>query len=817
MKNGVSKYLFLAFLFLHFSGYAQREANIWYFGTYAGIDFNSGTPIPLTDGQINRWEGVASMCDSLGNLLMYTDGDSVWNSQHEHMPNGYDLLGDPGSTESAIIVPYPTKDSLYLIFTVDEEGGDDGLCYSIVNMNLNNGLGDIENKNIQLETPVSEKITAVRHANNRDFWVISHGWETDSFFVHLVTSDGINLMPQIYELGTPHLDIGLSGNNAVGYMKVSPDGSKIACVLQVNRIVELYDFNNETGEITNPVTITVDESPYGVEFSPEVTKLYFTSRFSLYQVDLSNPEPDSIINSVTFIDSSQTNNFFGSVQLATDGKIYLAHEFCDFLGVVNNPAKKGDTCGFILDGFFLNERQSRMGLPDFVQTYFLPPDFSVENYCFGDSSLFLISDTVGIDSVFWNFGDFSSIDNTSHLFSPKHKYTETGVYVVLLTMWRNGTEYLKERIIQINSLPDVNLGVDTTICEGSSILLDATCINCGYLWHDFSTDSIYWANENLLYSVLVVNLYTFCSKQDTISVNMSPLPEFDLGNDTGFCSLDSLKLEIDFQNVDFLWNTGSYDSVIFASIPGSYSLQLIDSLSCVFSDTINVEQYPLPEFSIGNDTIICPNSSIFLINDDFQSYLWSDSSNFEILELTNSGIFWLEVTDTNNCKYRDSISVVAIDVPEINLGKDTLICEGDFVKLQLKTQSLDYLWSDGSTSNNLLVSDSGLYWVEVTNICGTSKDEIYLSTEYCGDIYIPNIFTPNNDGINDFFKIKGIEKEAWTIYIYDRLGSLVFFSDNYKSDWQAEGYPEATYFFILHHSTNKNNLFKGFVEVYRGN
>lgn len=816
MKNFRIIYLIILLLFFHINTKAQRQANIWYFGNFAGVDFNSGFPIPLTNGKIDRWEGVASICDSLGNLLMYTDGDSVWNAQHEHMPNGFGLLGEPGSTESAIIIPYPQKDSLYFVFTVDAEGGESGLCYSVVNMNLQNGLGDIETKNVQLETPVSEKVTAVRHANNRDFWVISHGWETDSFLVYLVTPEGVNLPPQIYEIGTPHNDIGITGNNAVGYMKAAPDGSKIACVLQVNMIVELYDFDNQTGEISNPITIPADLSPYGVEFSPEVSKLYFTSRRFLFQVDLSNSEPDSIINSVTLIDSSLTGNFFGSVQLATDGKIYLAHDFNPYLGVINKPALKGDTCNFELYGLSLLGRNSRMGLPDFIQTYFLPPNFKTENYCFGDSTIFLIDDTVGIDSVFWDFGDTFSEFNNSRNFSPKHKYLTPGIYVIILNMWRNGTNYIKQKIIQINALPDVNLGNDTLICSGSSVLLNATCQYGIYVWNNFSTDSTFLANENNSYSVLVTNKYTLCSKADTINISLLPLPEFNLGNDTGFCIFDSLKLSINYPNVLFLWNNGSTDSSTYIFDEGVYSLTVTDTFTCAFSDTINIEKHNLPIFSIGNDTIICPNTSIFLLNNDFKKYLWSDSSTYEILEVTAPGIYWLQVTDTNNCKSADSIVIVKTDIPIINLGNDTTICDNNFIKLQLKTQTLDYLWNTGSTENNITVSNNGLFWVEVTNICGTSKDSIFINTEYCGDLYIPNIFTPNNDGINDYFKIKGIEKEIWVIYIYNRFGDLVFLSQDYQSNWQADNYPDGTYYYILKHSTNTELIFKGFVEVYRG-
>ncbi len=817
MKVKFSIYLFLLLLLINTNISAQREANIWYFGTFAGVDFNSGTPIPLTDGKINRWEGVASISDSLGNLKMYTDGDTVWNAQHTAMPNGYGLLGEPSSTESAIIIPYPLHDSLYIIFTVDAEGGSDGLCYSIVNMNLDNGLGDIETKNFQLETPVSEKVTAVRHKNNRDFWVISHGWETDSFFVYLVTPNGVNLPPQIYEIGTPHSDIGISGNNAVGYMRASPDGSKLACVLQVKMITELYDFNNETGEITNPVTIPADESPYGVEFSPNASKMYFTSRFSLFQVDLTNPNPDSIINSVTFIDSSQTQNFFGAVQVATDGKIYLAHEFSNYLGVINNPSAKGDSCNFELNGLFLDGRQSRMGLPDFIQTFFLPPDFKHINYCLGDSTMFFIDDTTGIDSVLWNFNDTLSTENISKEFRPKHRFSKADLYLIQLTMWRNGVDYHKERIIKINPLPDINLGNDTIICSGSNIILDANYPNCIYLWNDFSTDSTFSTNLEGSYSATVTDTFTNCYNSDTIKISLSPLPIFNLGNDTGFCKFNSLLISVNYPNVDFLWNTGNTDSSIIVHQSGNYSLKIMDSLNCSFSDTLYIDEYNLPIFSLGNDTIICPNTSILLKSDNFEHYLWNDSSTFSTFNVSKAGLYWLKVTDTNNCKSTDSIVINEKEFPFVNLGNDTIICEDDFITLTVKNYDFNYLWNDESSKNSLITGDSGTYWVQVSNICGTKTDSIHIKTEYCGEIYIPNIITPNEDGINDFFRIKGIAKEAWTLYIYNRWGDLIFLSNDYKNDWSAENSPDGTYYYILQKNTDKTLIYKGFIQVYRGN
>ena len=151
---------------------AQGEANVWYFGENAGLDFNSGTPVALTNGALVTNEGCASISDSVGNLLFYTDGVTVYNNNHTIMPNGNGLNGDSSSTHSAIIVPKPGNNDEYYIFTVDRGGQSDGLQYSQVNMNLDNGLGDVVSgmKNVFLVAPTTEKVTAIK--KNRFRWIL---------------------------------------------------------------------------------------------------------------------------------------------------------------------------------------------------------------------------------------------------------------------------------------------------------------------------------------------------------------------------------------------------------------------------------------------------------------------------------------------------------------------------------------------------------------------------------------------------------------------------------------------------------------------
>ena len=132
--------------------FAQKEANIWYFGEYAGIDFNTGTPVALTNSAMSQGEGCASISDSAGNLLFYTNGIKVWDKNHLEMPNGNNLLGHNSSTQSAIIVKKPRSSILYYIFTTDAAHNNlqNGFNYSIVDMSEQNGNGDVVSKNNRL-------------------------------------------------------------------------------------------------------------------------------------------------------------------------------------------------------------------------------------------------------------------------------------------------------------------------------------------------------------------------------------------------------------------------------------------------------------------------------------------------------------------------------------------------------------------------------------------------------------------------------------------------------------------------------------------
>ena len=181
-------------------GFAQGGNNIWYFGHNAGLDFTTAPPSAIYDGALVTEEGCATLTDEQGNLLLYTDELFVYNRLHQQMPNGFGLWGHPSSTQSAIIVPWPDSDSLFYIFTTEDFVQNNRMSYSVVDLSLDNGLGDVITKNVLLQQPVTEQLNAVKHANGTDYWVVAHGMN-NNFYVYPVTATGISTAPVINSLG----------------------------------------------------------------------------------------------------------------------------------------------------------------------------------------------------------------------------------------------------------------------------------------------------------------------------------------------------------------------------------------------------------------------------------------------------------------------------------------------------------------------------------------------------------------------------------------------------------------------------------------
>ena len=511
----MKKIFFLLFTTLSLYGFAQGEASNWYFGNGAGLVFDlatgDATPNSNAQGTINTNEGCSTISDSSGNLLFYTDGRNVWNRNFQLMPNadydaGIGLLGDPSSTSSGLIVPKPGNSDQYYIFTVDEphhdnasvypnqytgvytdggtiplsdDGFNNGFAYSLVDMTLDGGLGDVVSteKNVQLVTyditsdeqaahKCAEKITAVEHADENSYWVLTQF--IDTFYAFRVDSNGVNTTPIASQVN-PAISISGYRRNAIGYLKSSPDGSMVAICHTENGTVAggsapdsgslyLYEFDNATGIVSNPLLMLDNTATYGVDFSADSQKLYASARngsfSSVIQFDLSNNNAQTQV----FGD----NSFIGAIQLAPNGKIYLTNSLDpNFLDVIENPEETGIGCNYVINGQPLDVgTTARLGLPPFIQSFLLA-NINVENLCFGDTTMFSIDSSEAIIDILWDFGDTT----TSTDENPSYIYSTAGDFAVSVTVTTASETKTFTRNITIYETPEAFQPNDIDICD----------------------------------------------------------------------------------------------------------------------------------------------------------------------------------------------------------------------------------------------------------------------------------------------------------------------------------------------------------------
>ena len=361
--------------------YAQKEANFWYFGKNAGLDFSSGDPVVLNDGQLSTLEGCSTISDKTGKLLFYSDGTTVYDSTHQIMKytNGSlanDLRGNPSSTQSALVVPHPTDVNIYYLFTVGTNQNS-GLNLYTVDISKNNGLGEIINGPVDLsdgkDRGWSEKVTAVQGDDCNTIWILSV--VNNEFYAYKIDGNGVDTGNPIKSLTNYAL------KDRRGYLKVSPDGKKIALAdFRNNGALVLYNFDASNGTVSNLGTILAssagDGAHYGIEFSQSSSKLY-TSTYDgtnnkLFQFDLTQ---NNIASSKNLIHSQI--GYRGGLQLAPDGKIYAAvpvsyQNGTQFLDVIENPEEVAANVTYTEDKIDLGQGEATQGLPPFIQSFFSP-------------------------------------------------------------------------------------------------------------------------------------------------------------------------------------------------------------------------------------------------------------------------------------------------------------------------------------------------------------------------------------------------------------------------------------------------------------
>ncbi len=481
--------------------YAQQEANNWYFGVNAGLNFNGGVSV-LQNGAMNTHEGCASFSDEDGQLLFYTDGMTIWNKNHNVMPNGSGLSGDSSSTQSSIIVPNPADENLFYLFTVGSaENSTAGLFYYVVDITANGGLGNITLGPINLSGADSanwtEKITAVHSSECNSFWVISH--VDNRYFSYKITGAGINL-PVISTI--PHTAI-----DGRGYLKVSPNGEKLAAAHYHDNNgndskLLLYDFDKTTGIVSNEQELFDDpqdlEHPYGLEFSPSSERLYLSTYHSNADLNKTyqfNIEASNISASKLLLKSQ--SGFRGSLQLGPDKRIYATvpvsySQGTPFLDVIEFPDNLGIICNYTEDAINLGTGLATQGLPPFIQSLItskaefidIPNGTKEIDVCDGDTYTIKIKNYPNAYYT-WKFIS-GGTENTLPTQTPPNQYTinqfgtnTDGTYEVIVTFSDGSCP--KNTSLDINFIDTPNIPTITNWYE---------CSTNGNGFFDFNFDTM---------------------------------------------------------------------------------------------------------------------------------------------------------------------------------------------------------------------------------------------------------------------------------------------------------------------------------------
>jgi len=300
--------------------------------------------------------------------------------------------------------------------------------------------------------------------------------------------------------------------------------------------------------------------------------------------------------------------------------------------------------------------------------------------------------------------------------SPTLMVNEAGIYEVEVNS--NGCISSDQIEITIEDI-SVDLGNDVGLCEGQTMVLDATTANATYLWQDGSTDATLVVSQAGTYSVEVFE--GSCSAMDTIMVSFDAL-NVNLGNDVAICAGESVVLMVDMPNADILWQNNSSEQTQEVTQSGNYSVE-VSIGNCTASDDINITVNPIPNIGLGNDTTICSGNTLAL-NATWPNatYIWQDGSANASFEVTETGSYSVEVT-ADGCSKTDEIQVTIND-GEISLGPDLSLCEGETVTLNPGITNGNFTWQNGSTESIFTVNESGTYWVEIISNGCTMYDEV---------------------------------------------------------------------------------------------
>jgi len=792
--------IFLFLLFLGHSLLGQMQTAHWYFGINAGVDFSSGVPISDNNGQINTNEGSTSISDEYGNLLFYTDGETIYDRTHNIMENGEDLGGHKSSTTSAIILPKPDDCFLYYVFTIDVqpgEGGYRGVEYNIVDMTANGGLGAVIENNVQLpingQQNSSEKLAGISNADRTGYWVLTHF--AGNFYAFEVNADGVNHNP-IVSPSTINPQVLPDGSYAVGYLKGSPDGSKLGMGMvhdNYNDIIgslSVYDFDNSTGIVSNEVILyppgNADKAGfYAIEFSANsralYTKTFKNSQISkIFQYDLT---ASSIIDSEYLVANGPM--IPNAMQRALDGHIYLSNPLTHYLSRIENPEiiynpTTGNAPTYVPNAVYI-ENLSSIGLPTFLNYYFrisitvdgLSIDEELE-YCTGVAMNFDFCHQGGIiDSIHWDFGDG---EESTEMY-PQHYYNEPGTYTITLTLMVEGEEYVRTFEITIMGPPDIE-NAEQSVClnegdeytfnlEDSLPDINPDGEDYDITFHLTQEDAENGINpQPTLYTAVVTTIIWVRAEDDEgcfvireLHLIINSSPEFSFESPVEICEGTSVFLEIttDAENIVFWYDSENASVPIFSGNPFetpilnqeiSYWVEVQSPAGCISERAeikVEITEPVTPLFDLVLEYCLnSPEVMLPAVSDNGISGSWEP----EMVDTSTVGVHIYTFTPDEGQCVSAELTTVTIEIlppPELTIDGTFEICISTSAVLEVITDSENTVnWYENETDitpiytgnpfTTPILTETTSYWAEAVSEAGCVSERIEVIVEVTDSI-----------------------------------------------------------------------------------
>jgi len=497
----------------------DQSNNVWYFGNGAGLDFNpdpndENAPVPRPIQQRhpqNIPAGTTTISDQAGQVLFFTDGQSVWDLNGNLMQNGNDIGGDNTSSQAVLAVGVPTEPTLFYLFTTQaSSSGTNSVSYSLVDIKAENttGVGNVVTKNNFLFSPSTEQIAALSAGDTT--WVMFHELGNNSFRAYPVSVNGIG-QPIISSVGSNH-----GFNAGVGAMKFSPDGTKVAVTISEGGCnkTEIFEFDQQTGRLTEYARLDLGcgGEVYGLEFSQDSDRILISFRngviqeFIIKQVDSDNPnsapcpscfdgvtnreQRENCIISTKKVLSGTSGLSLGALQIASDGQIYVAVVGDNRIGQIQVGTGCTASSSFNQNAVQAMPGNANLGLPSFVQnsgSSIPEPELSFPaRLCLdpelGAEALLEGAGEPDIDSYFWTITheDGTVIQNAfggpgDQFQNLEQIFNRPGKYKIKLQVDRcaevNYDSFEGE--IVVVAPPSLTLKADETLCSGTPITLTA--------------------------------------------------------------------------------------------------------------------------------------------------------------------------------------------------------------------------------------------------------------------------------------------------------------------------------------------------------